>query len=112
MSKIAIVVTKTPDPMRTIAVLRRAAPESSMADLKQRLASRAPVIESVLFENDYPQVADRLRELVRELPKTGADVRLFELNPGEDFDPDADLSKWEITPETLLNILDSAKSYE
>jgi hypothetical protein len=111
MSKIAIVVTGAPDPARTIAALRRVAPTISGADMKHRIAVGAPVIESLLFENDYPDVANRLREAVNELPRTGAALRLFELAPDEEFDPAADVTRWEISTETLLNILDSATSY-
>lgn len=112
MSKIAIVIPQTSDLMRTIAVLRRAVPETSIADLRQRLAAGTPAVEALLFQNDYAQVAERLRELINELPKTGAQVRFFELDPAEQFDKEADLSRREITADTLLNILGSAKSYE
>jgi hypothetical protein len=112
MSKIVLVVSKTPDPMKTMAVLRRAAPGVSVADLKQRLANGEPVLEASLFENDYPEVAARLRSLIRELPASGAELRLFELEPNEAFDKNADLSRWEIATDTLLNILDSAKAYK
>jgi hypothetical protein len=111
MSKIAIVVASAPDPVRTIAALRQILPSTSAADLKLRIARGAPIIEAVLFENNYREVADRLRSVVDELPKVGASLRLFELAPDEDFDPTADLSQWEISTETLLNILSSAPSY-
>ena len=78
----------------------------------RRISSGTPVIESILFTNDYPEVAARLRELIEQLPATGAEVRWFELDADEHFAPDGDLTKWEISPETLLDILASAESYE
>ena len=112
MSKIAIIVTKAVDPARAIAGLRRALPDSSIADLRQRIEGAVPVVESILFENDYPEVAARLRSVVDELTNAAAEFRVFELEPAETFDLNADLSRWEISTETLLNILASAASFE
>lgn len=112
MSTIAIVVTKTSDWVKTAAVLRRVAPGTSVTELKQRMESGEPVVAAPLFGNDYPEVAERLRTLVRDLPLAGAELRFFELEPGEKFDSRADLVRWEITSDTLLNILSSDSSYQ
>lgn len=111
MSKIVIVVTSAPHLVRTIEALRRASPTTGMAELRTRITARAPVFEAVLFENDYPEVAARLQVLTRELAKAGAQLRVFELRPDEAFDPAAEISRWEITPQTLANILASAAAY-
>lgn len=112
MSKIAIVIAAAPNPAPTLAALRRLLPDTSLAEFRERLSAGAPIVEEKLFGNDYPEVAERILGLMEALPDTGAELRYFELEPDEDFDAAADLTLWEITPETVRNILDSAKSYE
>jgi hypothetical protein len=111
MSKLAIVVTSAPNTAETIAALRRVMPATSVTEFRERLASGMPVVQAVLFENDYPEVAGRFHDLMRALPETGAQLRYFELRPDEVFDPAADLSLWEVTPEVVWSILCSAKDY-
>ncbi|MFO0745739.1 MAG: hypothetical protein U1F43_08705 [Myxococcota bacterium] len=111
MSKIAVIVTSAPSLAPTLAALRRAAPTSGVDELRRRIGSGTPVVELVLFENDFPAVAARLRALMRELAETGAAVRVFELRPDEAFDPEADLARWEISAQALSNILDSVADY-
>ena len=108
MSKIDIVLSDVPDTVRAVEVLRAIAPETSIAEYRKRITSGSPVIERILFENDHDDVAAQLRALLSELPKTGARIRVFELRVHEKFKPDANLSAWEISPSTLLNILATA----
>lgn len=110
MSKIDIVITKAPQLAKTLAVLRRVSPQESVAELSRRVEVGSPVVEYVLFENDHLDVADRLRFLLRELPATGAAIRIFELRDNELFDANANLSAWEISGDTLSNILSETET--
>lgn len=112
MSKIAIVVDEAPNTVLTIAVLRQFRPDLGIAELRQRLASGAPVVEESLFMNNYHEVADRLHELLHALSETGAHLRFFELRPDETVERSWGLSSHEVSEETVRNILDSAKFYE
>lgn len=111
MSKIDIVIAEAPEPVKTIATLRRFIPAASVSDLRDRIATGAPVVEVLLFESNHGEVATLLRGLVAELPSTGARLRVFELRPGESF-AEVDLSTKEITPQVLTNILDESDAID
>ncbi len=107
MSKIDLAIADAPDLAKTVTVVRRFAPEVSIANIRRSIADGVPVIECLLFENDHQAVAEKLRGLVRELPLVGAKIRVFELRPTESFDA-IDPAKKEIAPQVLLNILDES----
>ena len=111
MSKIAVQIANATDLPRALSALREVEPAASTADLRARIAARAPVLEYTLFRNDYPLVAFKLRTIVQSLPDSGATLRLFEY-PEEDSFEAVDQSTHEISIETLNNILRSADEYE
>ncbi len=90
MPKIAIPVTTAVDNVRTIAGLRRALSGASIAELQRRLAGGSAIVESLLFENDFQDVAAQLRAVIDELAEVDAEFRVFELEPDETYDPAAD----------------------
>lgn len=108
MSRIDIVVAQLADPSQTLAILRQAEPETSIAEFQRRIAARIPAVEYVLFENDHVEVAAKLGMLVREIPASGAAMQIFEL-PGDVQFEAHDQSRREIPSSTLENILGSAE---
>jgi hypothetical protein len=76
-----------------------------ISDAKQRIESGRPLVEYALFYNDHDEIAQRLRELMTELPKAGVKLRLFELDEGEEFESMPNASKYEISSDVLENIL-------
>jgi len=76
-----------------------------ISDAKQRIESGRPLVEYTLFYNDHDEIAQRLRELMTELPQVGAKLRLFELEEGEEFESIPDASAYEISSDDLENIL-------
>jgi len=111
MFKIAVQITTVTDAVGTIAALRRIDPDTSIDVFRSRIASSAPVAEYVLFNNDYVEVAARLRALVRTLPETGATLRVFLLEEEKSLQ-EVDPVDHEITVKVLANILASAEEYE
>jgi len=76
-----------------------------ISEAKQRIESGQPLVEYALFYNDHDEIADRLRELMTELPRHGAKLRLFELKEEEEFESMPNASKYEISSDNLENIL-------
>ncbi len=76
-----------------------------ISDAKQRIESGRPLVEYLLFYNDHDEIAQRLRELMTVLPRSGVRLRLFELDEGEEFESMPNASKYEISSDTLENIL-------
>ena len=111
MSKIAVLIVDAIDVRQTLTALRRVDPDTSILELRARIAARAPVLEYMLFRNDYPLVASKLRTIVQALPESGATLRLFEYSDEDSFEA-VDQSTHEISMETLNNILRSADEYE
>jgi hypothetical protein len=76
-----------------------------ISEVKQRIESGRPLVEYALFYNDHDEIAGPLRELMTELPRHGAKLRLFELKEDEEFESMPNASKYEISPDDLENIL-------
>src|SRR5262245_14292978 len=76
-----------------------------ISDAKQRIESGRHLVEYALFYNDHDEIAGRLRELMTEIPRHGAKLRLFELKEEEEFESMPNASKYEISSEDLENIL-------
>jgi hypothetical protein len=112
VSKIVVVVTRAADQANAIAAIRQFDPTLSIAEIKLRLAASAPIIEVELFTNEFPEVARRLRQLAADLARAAVDVRWFELQPEDTFDCTTAVAQWEVSDETLVNILAEAKNYE
>lgn len=93
-------------------MIRRVFPDIGLREAKERLMTGTPLVDSRLFENDYREVASRLRSLVDGLRRVDAHFRVIELEPDETFTRSADLSAWEISVETLIAILDNATNYQ
>jgi hypothetical protein len=68
-----------------------------IGEIVTRLKERRPILEYPLFFNDHEEVAERLRDLVSNLPRLGVSFRLFELHEDVAF---------ALSPEGLRNILE------
>jgi hypothetical protein len=76
-----------------------------ISEAKQRIESGRPLVEYLLYYNDHDEIAQRLRELMTVLPRSGARIRLFELDEGDEFESLPDASAYEISSDVLENIL-------
>jgi hypothetical protein len=106
MSKIVVKVengTRLADVMPAI----RKITGLGISDAKQRIESGRPLVEYLLFYNDHDEIAQRLRELMTVLPRSGARLQLFELDEGDEFESLPDASEYEISSDVLENILSS-----
>ncbi|MBA3465167.1 MAG: hypothetical protein H0T46_34875 [Deltaproteobacteria bacterium] len=108
MCKIDIVIANVSHLSKTVAVLRRAEPDIGVAELIRRINADVPVVEYTLFGNNHPAVAAKLRTLLTEIPKSGATLRILQINQDEQFDRVAHAID-EIPASTLTNILDEAE---
>jgi len=104
MSKIVVKVEDVTRLADVIPAIRKIT-GLGISDVKQRIESGRPLVEYALFYNDHDEIAERLRELMAELPRHGAKLRLFELEEGEEFESMPNASKYEISPEAMENIL-------
>jgi hypothetical protein len=94
-------VTRLVDVMRAI----RKITGLGISEAKRRIESGRPLVEYALFYNDHDEIAGRLRELMTELPRNGAMLRLFELKEEEEFESMPNASKYEISSDDLENVL-------
>jgi hypothetical protein len=104
MPKVAIKIEDASRLPEIISVVRRAT-EMSVSDIRDRILGGRAVLEYLLFYNDHDEKARRLRSLVSQLPPLGARLRIYELEENQSLPDSPDDSAYEITPETLLNIL-------
>jgi hypothetical protein len=110
MSKISVVVDSITDRLALIKTLRDLSGDS-IDRISTNVKQGRPVAEYILFRNDHPEVAARLRQLIKAGPAVGATLRFFELPASANFAEPAE--RREISPETLNNILQaSEREYE
>lgn len=107
MRAISKIVVKVENVTRLVDVMPaiRKITGLGISEAKQRIESGQPLVEYALFYNDHDEIADRLRELMTELPRHGAKLRLFELKEEEEFESMPNASKYEISSDNLENIL-------
>jgi hypothetical protein len=104
MSKIVVKVENVPRLADIMPAIRKIT-GLGISDAKRRIESGRPLIEYALFYNDHDEIAGRLRQLMTELPRHGAKLRLFELKEEEEFESLPNASKYEISSDGLENIL-------
>ena len=104
MSKIVVKVENAPRLADVMPAIRKIT-GLGISDAKQRIESGRPLVEYVLFNNDHDEIAVRLRELMTEIPRHGAKLRLFELREDDDFESMPNASKYEISFDVMENTL-------
>jgi hypothetical protein len=104
MSKIVVKVENVTRLVDVMPAIRKIT-GLGISEAKQRIESGRPLVEYALFYNDHDEIAGRLRELMSELPRHGAKLRLFDLKEDEEFESTPNASKYEISSDTLENIL-------
>ena len=97
MSRISIRIKQPTDIPQIIRVIRPLT-DKSMAVIRSAIDCGSPIMEHELFLNDFPMVAESLRQVVCGLKAIGARFTIYER---ED----------EITEDVLLNILQAAENY-
>ena len=97
MSIISVRVNQPANISRVVRAVRPITGES-MAAIKAAVERGAPIFQRELFLNDFAEVAESLRQLVRELRLIGASVTIREWDD-------------EITEDVLLNILQGSERY-
>ena len=107
MRAISKIVVKVENVTRLVDVMPaiRKITGLGISEAKQRIESGQPLVEYALFYNGHDEIAGRLRELMTELPRHGAKLRLFELKEEEEFESMPNASKYEISSDNLENIL-------
>jgi len=104
MSKIVIKVENVQNKMETVACIRRIT-GIELREINKRLQLNEPIVEYVLFNNDHEEIEKLLRQLMEDVPSTGASLRFYELSPDETFTTCSNVAELEITTEILCNIL-------
>ncbi|MGE3809206.1 MAG: hypothetical protein AB7K24_31470 [Gemmataceae bacterium] len=103
MSKIVILVDSYRDKLNLAWRIRQST-GLGLAAINQRLESKLPVLEEVLFHNNHDEVAAKLREFVQGVSAEMATLRIFEVGEDEEF-ATCPQDRREIPSETLFNIL-------
>ena len=97
MSMIRIWVDERANIPQVVRVVRPAT-GAGIADIRTAIEAGRPIYQAELFLNDFADVADRLRDIVRGLQAIDARFTIRE------FDD-------EIEPEVLFNILEGSERY-
>jgi hypothetical protein len=104
VSRIAVVVddeTVSANVIQRISLIAGVA----LLEVKKRVAGRQPVMEFVLFQNDYLETFKVLRELVSYLAESRHNFQIFELNEQQTFESTSVHEKDAISVATLEEIL-------
>src|SRR5262245_25041391 len=104
MSKIVVKVENVTRLVDVMPAIRKIT-GLGISEAKQRIESGRPLVEYALFYNDHVGIVGRLRELMSELPRHGAKLRLFDLKEDEVFESMPNASKYEISSDVLENAL-------
>jgi hypothetical protein len=105
MPKVAIKIEDASSLPEIVSAVRRLT-GMSVADIRDRIREGRAILEYPLFYNDHDEKARRLRSLVSQIPPLGARLRIYELEEDQSLGGSLDDSAYEITPETLMNVLD------
>jgi hypothetical protein len=97
MSSIRISVAQSADVTKAIRAIRPAT-GASMSQIKAQVESRKPVYEAEWFMNDFADVANRIRGLIKRLQEFEVP---FSIHEGEHL----------ISTEVLFNILAGSEEY-
>lgn len=76
-----------------------------MSEVVSRIRARLPLFEREIFGNEHDEVAEALRAIMDQLPRSGARVRFFEIPSDREFRSVDEEKRQEISSETLHNIL-------
>lgn len=107
MSKIVIFAKNTLD-AKSIQFLHKIT-GASLLNIKKSQESGLPIQEYILFENDYKDIAERLKLLVDKLDNS---LDFYEIEDDFIVNDKEEISQHRISKEVLLNIISSADEYE
>jgi hypothetical protein len=79
---------------------------ASINDIRRSIETGSPISEYILFYNDHDAVAQHLRDLISFASSHSIGARFFELEEDENFQDLSHPAQYEISSETLINILD------
>lgn len=79
---------------------------ASINDIRRAIETGSPISEYALFYNNHDEVAQSLRNLVSFVSSHSMNASFFELEEDENLQDLSNPSDFEISSETLINILD------
>jgi hypothetical protein len=79
-----------------------------LGEIRQKISAEQPLAEYPLFHNDHEEVARALRGLISTFLARSINARFFEVGEEENILEMDNRNLFQVPPETVLNILDSA----